>query len=192
MKIKAIIHELVPHLREDVMRLAMNEASRGPRTGIGSSSALPTCVFCFAIAAIATLIACYKQVYALAMCIIVAVIHTVYVDKCVLSGSMSNAFPKSEADWQGRRARALSAECYWTRTDDVPIGVMRERGMARCCMTDTAEMAVLGSEDGGSRVQGAEVGCDVMWDVLSWLGGKNCGGSTEDMCTWQYRGSDRW
>lgn len=74
------------------------------------------------------------------------------------SGSMSMAglLQKPEADWQGRRARALSAKCYWTRTDDSPMGVMRERGMARCCMIDNAEIWVLGSEDGGMRVQGAD------------------------------------
>jgi len=41
--------------------------------------------------------------------------------------------------------------------DDVPIGVIRERGMARCCMADKAEMAVLRSKGGGTwaRVAGA-------------------------------------
>jgi hypothetical protein len=53
-------------------------------------------------------------------------------------------------------------------SDDLPIGVMRERGMARCCMIDTAEGGVgRASEDGEMRVR---VQMQTRWEVLSWGG----------------------
>ena len=60
---------------------------------------------------------------------------------------------------------SIGGRCAWKEStcsivgvlldsDDLPMGVMRERGMARCCMIDNAEWAVLGeSEDGSMRVQ---------------------------------------
>ena len=50
-------------------------------------------------------------------------------------------------------------------SDNLPMGVMRERGMARCCMIDNAEERCWASEDGEMRVQ---VQMQMWWDVLSW------------------------
>ena len=59
-------------------------------------------------------------------------------------------------------ARFIGGRCGWKESTcsigrvllDLPMGVMRERGMARCCMIDNAEWAVLGeSEDGSMRLQ---------------------------------------
>jgi hypothetical protein len=53
---------------------------------------------------------------------------------------------------------------------DLPMGVMRERGMAWCCMIDNADVWVLGERRRLSmRVQ---VQMQMRWDVLSW--GQNC------------------
>ena len=87
------------------------------------------------------------------------------MDRCVLlSGSM--------LDLVGNRARKEST-CSMGRvrldSDDLPMGVMRERGMARCCMIDNAEARCC---VGGER---AGAGCRMWWDVLSWWGRIVCG-----------------
>lgn len=54
------------------------------------------------------------------------------MDRCVLlSGSM--------LDLVGNRARKESTCSIGRVLLDLPMGVMRERGMARCCMIDNAE-----------------------------------------------------
>jgi hypothetical protein len=50
-------------------------------------------------------------------------------------------------------------------SDDLPMGVMRERGMARCCMIDNAEGGVGRAGERGRRDAGAGADAD---DVLSW------------------------
>ena len=70
-------------------------------------------------------------------------------------------------------ARFIGGRCGWKESTcsigrvllDLPMGVMRERGMARCCMIDNAEERCWASEDGEMRVQ---VQMQMWWDVLSW------------------------
>ena len=78
---------------------------------------------------------------------------------------------------------SIGGRCAWKEStcsivgvlldsDDLPMGVMRERGMARCCMIDNAEERCWAGErrrrDAGAGADADAVGCVELGGRIGW------------------------